>query len=117
MVRYSPADNRYEKMQYKFCGASGLKLPAISVGLWHNFGGTDDFLNAALSLRKAFDCGITHFDLANNYGMPPGSAEENFGKISKKRFSSVPRRTYYIDKKRGIECGRDRTAIGDQENI
>jgi L-glyceraldehyde 3-phosphate reductase len=86
MVKYSPADNRYEKMQYKFCGASGLKLPAISVGLWHNFGGTDDFLNAALSLRKAFDCGITHFDLANNYGMPPGSAEENFGRILKKDF-------------------------------
>ena len=79
MVKYSPADNRYEKMQYKFCGASGLKLPAISVGLWHNFGGTDDFLNAALSLQKAFDCGITHFDLANNYGPPAGSAD---GRVS-----------------------------------
>jgi L-glyceraldehyde 3-phosphate reductase len=86
MIRYAPAENRYEKMQYKLCGASGLKLPAISIGLWHNFGGTDDFYTANKSLRKAFDCGITHFDLANNYGMPPGSAEENFGRILKKDF-------------------------------
>ncbi|MFZ1978147.1 MAG: aldo/keto reductase [Bacteroidota bacterium] len=84
MVRYSPAEDRYEKMQYRICGASGLKLPAISIGLWHNFGGTDDFSTANMSVRKAFDCGITHFDLANNYGMPPGSAEENFGRILKK---------------------------------
>ena len=85
-MRYSPASERYNNMHFKLCGASGLKLPAVSVGLWHNFGGTDDFLNAALSLRKAFDCGITHFDLANNYGVPAGSAEENFGRILDKDF-------------------------------
>jgi len=78
---YKPAKNRYEKMVYRRCGNSGIKLPAISLGLWHNFGFVDDFDNARLILRKAFDLGITHFDLANNYGPPPGSAEENFGKI------------------------------------
>jgi L-glyceraldehyde 3-phosphate reductase len=68
-------------MQYRRCGRSGLLLPAISLGLWHNFGGVDSFENAQATLRRAFDFGITHFDLANNYGPPPGSAEENFGRI------------------------------------
>jgi L-glyceraldehyde 3-phosphate reductase len=68
-------------MQYRRCGRSGLLLPAISLGLWHNFGGVDSFENAQAMLRRAFDLGITHFDLANNYGPPPGSAEENFGRI------------------------------------
>jgi L-glyceraldehyde 3-phosphate reductase len=68
-------------MSYHRCGRSGLKLPAISLGLWHNFGGVDDFENARAMIHCAFDLGITHFDLANNYGPPPGSAEENFGKI------------------------------------
>jgi L-glyceraldehyde 3-phosphate reductase len=68
-------------MKYNRCGRSGLKLPAISLGLWHNFGGVDDFENARALIWRAFDLGITHFDLANNYGPPPGSAEENFGKI------------------------------------
>jgi L-glyceraldehyde 3-phosphate reductase len=71
-------------MMYNRCGRSGLKLPAISLGLWHNFGGVDDFENARVMIHRAFDLGITHFDLANNYGPPPGSAEENFGKILKK---------------------------------
>jgi L-glyceraldehyde 3-phosphate reductase len=75
------AENRYEKMVYNRCGRSGLKLPAISLGLWHNFGGdTPHDLKRALC-RRAFDLGITHFDLANNYGPPPGSAEEAFGEI------------------------------------
>ena len=75
-------------MQYRRCGRSGILLPAISLGLWHNFGGVDVFENARAMLRRAFDLGITHFDLANNYGPPPGSAEENFGRILKLDFSS-----------------------------
>jgi L-glyceraldehyde 3-phosphate reductase len=75
-------------MKYNRCGQSGLKLPSISLGLWHNFGGVDSFHNARTMMCRAFDLGITHFDLANNYGTPPGSAEENFGKILKKDFSS-----------------------------
>ena len=78
---YLAADSRYERMMYRRCGNSGLKLPAISLGLWHNFGGVDTIENARQILRRAFDLGITHFDLANNYGPPPGSAEETFGKI------------------------------------
>jgi L-glyceraldehyde 3-phosphate reductase len=76
-----PAENRYDTMQYNRCGASGLKLPAVSLGLWHNFGGIDSFENARAMIRWAFDHGITHFDLANNYGPPPGSAEETFGRV------------------------------------
>lgn len=76
-----PAENRYASMPYNRCGRSGLKLPAISLGLWHNFGAVDSFENARAMVRRAFDLGITHFDLANCYGPPPGSAEETFGKI------------------------------------
>lgn len=78
---YSPDDNRYDSMVYNRCGRSGLKLPAVSLGLWHNFGGIDIFENARQMVLRSFDLGITHFDLANNYGPPYGSAEENFGKI------------------------------------
>jgi len=74
-------------MQYRRCGKSGLLLPAISLGLWHNFGGVDVFENGRAMLRRAFDLGITHFDLANNYGPPPGSAEENFGRYLKLDFA------------------------------
>jgi len=81
MSVYSPSETRYDTMRYNRCGRSGLKLPAISLGLWHNFGGVDEFENARAMIWRAFDLGITHFDLANNYGPPPGSAEENFGKI------------------------------------
>ncbi len=77
---------RYGTMKYNRCGKSGLKLPAISLGLWHNFGEVDKLENQRLMLRKAFDLGITHFDLANNYGPPPGSAEDNFGRILKTDF-------------------------------
>jgi len=83
---YNPNEQRYQKMEYRRCGNSGLKLPAISLGLWHNFGHIDVLENARNILRLAFDSGITHFDLANNYGPPTGSAEENFGKIFKDDF-------------------------------
>jgi L-glyceraldehyde 3-phosphate reductase len=82
-MAYIPAENRYEKMHYNPCGNSGLKLPAISLGLWHNFGRVDKYENSRKILQKAFDLGITHFDLANNYGPPPGSAEEIFGRALK----------------------------------
>jgi L-glyceraldehyde 3-phosphate reductase len=85
-VSYQPNSQRYESMIYHRCGRSGIKLPAISLGLWHNFGGEDSFENGRSLIRSAFDLGITHFDLANNYGPPPGSAEENFGTILKKDF-------------------------------
>ncbi|GAA5029921.1 glyceraldehyde 3-phosphate reductase [Marivirga lumbricoides] len=85
--QYIADEQRYEKMTYRRCGKSGLKLPLLSLGLWHNFGGNDDFQNAREILRTAFDNGITHFDLANNYGPPYGSAEENFGKILKQDFA------------------------------
>jgi L-glyceraldehyde 3-phosphate reductase len=76
-----PSADRYGSMHYRRCGRSGLKLPAVSLGLWHNFGGVDAFENARAMVHRAFDLGITHFDLANNYGPPPGSAEETFGRI------------------------------------
>lgn len=77
----TPSDNRYDTMRYNTSGRSGLKLPAVSLGLWHNFGGVDTLETARAMIYRAFDLGITHFDLANNYGPPPGSAEENFGRI------------------------------------
>jgi L-glyceraldehyde 3-phosphate reductase len=80
-MNYTPDPKRYDSMEYRRCGRSGLLLPAVSLGLWHNFGGADTIENARAILRLAFDSGITHFDLANNYGPPPGSAEENFGRI------------------------------------
>jgi L-glyceraldehyde 3-phosphate reductase len=73
--------NRYETMDYRRCGRSGLKLPALSLGLWHNFGANDNHANARDMVLRSFDAGITHFDLANNYGPPPGSAEETFGRL------------------------------------
>jgi L-glyceraldehyde 3-phosphate reductase len=76
-----PDSSRYESMVYNRCGRSGLRLPAVSLGLWHNFGGVDPYETGRAIVRRAFDRGITHFDLANNYGPPPGSAEENFGRL------------------------------------
>ena len=87
-MSYTPDADRYNSMQYRYCGRSGLKLPAVSLGLWHNFGHVDNFENCRMMLQYAFDNGITHFDLANNYGPPPGSAEENFGEILMNDFSS-----------------------------
>jgi len=80
-MTYLPAPTRYDAMPYRRCGTSGLKLPAVSLGLWHNFGHVDRFDTARALVRRAFDLGITHFDLANNYGPPPGSAESVFGEI------------------------------------
>ncbi len=85
-MSYSADVNRYEQMKYRHCGNSGLKLPLISLGLWHNFGEIDDYENCREILHTAFDNGITHFDLANNYGPPPGAAESLFGKIFKEDF-------------------------------
>lgn len=85
-MTYTPSPDRYKNMQYRRCGKSGIKLPAVSLGLWHNFGHVDAVENYRKILHLAFDSGITHFDLANNYGPPPGSAEENFGKILKEDF-------------------------------
>lgn len=86
-MSYTPNPNRYNDMEYRRCGRSGIKLPAVSLGLWHNFGHVDVLENCRKILTMAFDAGITHFDLANNYGPPPGSAEENFGRILKSDFS------------------------------
>ncbi|MEN8117197.1 MAG: L-glyceraldehyde 3-phosphate reductase [Bacteroidota bacterium] len=85
-MKYSPQQSRYDNMKYNRCGKWGLRLPAVSLGLWHNFGGVDTLENGRQMMHRAFDLGITHFDLANNYGPPPGSAEENFGKIMKQDF-------------------------------
>lgn len=82
-MNYQPSPGRYATMQYRRCGNSGLKLPALSLGLWHNFGVIDDYEKCRSIVQTAFDLGITHFDLANNYGPPPGGAEETFGKILK----------------------------------
>jgi L-glyceraldehyde 3-phosphate reductase len=87
-MSYTSNKNRYDLMQYRRCGNSGLMLPLISLGLWHNFGVIDDFENCRKILHTAFNNGITHFDLANNYGPPPGAAEVTFGKIFKKDFKS-----------------------------
>lgn len=83
-MNYLPNETRYASMQYRRSGRSGLKLPAVSLGLWHNFGGVDTFSNSREMVLRAFDLGITHLDLANNYGPPPGSAEETFGQIIEK---------------------------------
>ena len=98
---FIPDANRYDKMPYKRCGDSGLLLPAISLGLWHNFGFVDNFETSKDILFTAFDNGITHFDLANNYGPPPGSAEENFGKIIKENFTGNLRDELIISSKAG----------------
>jgi L-glyceraldehyde 3-phosphate reductase len=88
MSTYTPDPQRYEAIPYVRCGRSGLKLPRISLGLWHNFGGVDNLENQRAMLRRAFDFGITHFDLANNYGPPPGSAESNFGQLLRQDFAA-----------------------------
>ena len=87
-MTYVPSADRYKDMQYRRCGKSGILLPAVSLGLWHNFGHVDVMENYRKILHLAFDSGITHFDLANNYGPPPGSAETNFGKLLKEDFSA-----------------------------
>src|SRR5215510_2873164 len=100
-MNYTPAADRYATMKYNRCGKSGVQLPAISLGLWHNFGSVDDFDTARSIIRRAFDRGITHFDLANNYGPAPGTAEENFGTILKKDFTGNLRDQLIISTKAG----------------
>ena len=100
-MQYTPSSNRYNEIPYKRCGNSGLQLPAISLGLWQNFGSVDNFENGRSIIRRAFDRGITHFDLANNYGPVPGSAEENFGTILKKDFTGFLRDELIISTKAG----------------
>lgn len=86
-MEYIPSSSRYNSMKFKRAGKSGLLFPAISLGLWHNFGYVDTMENAKKIIFRAFDLGITHFDIANNYGPPPGSAESNFGRILKENLS------------------------------
>lgn len=100
-MTYTPSSKRYDTMKYNRCGKSGLLLPAISLGLWHNFGSVDVYENGRKIIHHAFDAGITHFDLANNYGPEPGSAEENFGKIFKQDFSGYLRDELVISSKAG----------------
>lgn len=100
-MSYLPSAERYDTMSYNRCGRSGLQLPAISLGLWHNFGSVDVFENGRRILHNAFDKGITHFDLANNYGPEPGSAEENLGKILRKDFTGYLRDELVISTKAG----------------
>jgi L-glyceraldehyde 3-phosphate reductase len=101
MSSYVPNEQRYDSMLYNRCGRSGLKLPALSLGLWHNFGRLDVFETGRAIVRRAFDAGITHCDLANNYGPPPGSAEENFGMMLKKDFCGNLRDELIISTKAG----------------
>ncbi|PWV51606.1 L-glyceraldehyde 3-phosphate reductase [Chitinophaga sp. S165] len=101
MSAYVPASDRYDAMLYNRCGKSGIRLPAVSLGLWHNFGSIDNFENGRQIVRRAFDKGITHFDLANNYGPLPGSAEENFGAILQKDFTGYLRDELVISTKAG----------------
>ncbi|QJB30501.1 L-glyceraldehyde 3-phosphate reductase [Chitinophaga oryzae] len=100
-MQYTPATDRYDAMTYNRCGKSGLQLPAISLGLWHNFGSIDNYENGRSIIRRAFDKGITHFDLANNYGPVPGSAEENFGRILRQDFTGHLRDELVISTKAG----------------
>ncbi len=89
-MAWQPAENRYETMTYNRCGQSGLKLPALSLGLWHNFGDDTPHATKQAIVRTAFDLGITHFDLANNYGPPPGSAELAFGELLRTDLAGYP---------------------------
>jgi len=88
-MAYTAKENRYEAMKYRRCGRSGLQLPEISLGLWHNFGGEDSYKTGRETVLSAFDSGVTHFDLANNYGPPRGSAEKTFGRILKENLLSL----------------------------
>ncbi len=100
MTTNVPAEDRYGSMTYRRCGRSGLLLPAVSLGLWQNFGDDRPLDTQRSVLRRGFDLGITHFDLANNYGPPYGSAEINFGRILREDFRAVPRRARHLHQSR-----------------
>lgn len=113
---YSPAPGRYENgMKYRRCGKSGILLPEISLGLWHNFGDVNTFASSLSMAHYAFDKGITHFDLANNYGPSCGSAEETFGMIMKKSLYPTGMNYSFLPKQ-DMKCGRVLTVIGVPEN-
>ena len=114
-MAYIPSQNRYDLMLYNRCGRSGLKLPAISLGLWHNFGFDKPMDSMRAICRTAFDLGITHFDLANNYGPPPGSAEIAFGDILRGDFRSVTRRTRDLDQGRLRHVARPLWRMGQPQ--
>lgn len=109
-MSYIPESTRYNSMPYKKSGDSGLKLPLVSLGLWHNFGDTGNYENMKAMCFTAFDNGITHFDLANNYGPEYGSAERNFGKIIKEEFSAY-RDELLISTKAGYDMWPDRKSV------
>ena len=115
-MTYRPNIRRYEKIKYRHCGNSGLQLPLITLGLWHNFGGKLISLESKKIIFRAFDRGITHFDLANNYGPPYGSAEENFGKLMNSDLKPF-RDELIISTKAGYICGQVHMESGDQKNI
>ena len=116
-MSYVASDQRYDSMKYNPCGESGLRLPRVSLGLWHNFGASDNFENMKAMCFEAFDGGITHFDIANNYGAPAvGSAEENFGRILHEEMKAY-RDEMIISTKRGTICGKGRTASGEAVSI
>src|SRR5262245_65737117 len=102
-ARYSPDEKRYDGVVYRRCGKSGLSLPPISLGTWQNFGGVNVFEAGRVVVRRAFDRGVTHFDLANMYGPPAGSAEDNFGKILREDFPGMLRNELVISSKAGYE--------------
>lgn len=116
-MNYTAATTRYDTMPYRYCGHSGLKLPALSLGLWHNFSDADDYRTMTEMLTTAFDLGVTHFDLANNYGRPyAGSAERNFGRILKETLAPY-RDELVISTKAVTICIRGPTAILEVASI
>lgn len=114
MARFANPE-RYEQMLYRYCGRSGLRLPALSLGLWHSFGNVQALDSQRALLRKAFDLGITHFDLANNYGPPPGSAEENFGRLLREDFAHY-RDELIISTKAGYDMWLGHTVLAVRAN-
>ena len=114
-MTYVPDAKRYDGAIFRRCGRSGLVLPAISLGLWQNFGGADVFETGRAMIRRAFDRGVTHFDLANNYGPPYGSAEENFGTILRKDFGGL-RNELVISTKAGWDMWPGPTASAPRAN-
>lgn len=114
-MAYQADENRYQTMEYRRCGQSGLKLPIVSLGLWHNFGDTTQVENSRALLQRAFDLGINHFDLANNYGPPPGSAERNLVGSCRKIFYRGEM-SLLSPLKRATPCGKALTGTGVHAN-